>query len=200
MRFTLPTVLLAGISASTAVAAPPTPDQSRAVYERIKGWSGEWVGESTKGWKETISYRVIAKGSVVMESSFDAHPNETMISMYHPDGDRLLLTHYCVARNQPRLVLSDVAEDLSVATFTFLDGTNLPSRDKGHMDKLVVKFNEDGSLTKQWTWYQNGNESWLEEIRLTRAPATAPAGEKNSDAAPAQPAPKGGHDHGTGTK
>ena len=29
--------------------------------------------------------------------------NEDMISMFHVDGDRLLMTHYCSAGNQPRM-------------------------------------------------------------------------------------------------
>ena len=27
----------------------------------------------------------------------------SMISMYHPDGDKILMTHYCAVGNQPRM-------------------------------------------------------------------------------------------------
>ncbi len=30
---------------------------------------------------------------------------ENMITMFHMDGDRLLMTHYCGAGNQPRMKL-----------------------------------------------------------------------------------------------
>ena len=91
--------------------------------------------------------------------------------MFHMDGDRLLLTHYCVAGNQPRLVLSSVEEGGRLITFMFLDGTNLPSRDKGHMDKVVLRLVDDGHFTEQWTWYQGGKEQWMEKIEQRRLEA-----------------------------
>ena len=111
---------------------------------------------------------MIAAGSVVMGTSFDAHPNETMITMIHMDGDKLMLTHYCVAKNQPRMVASSVSKDGSRITFEFLDGTNMADRDKGHMDKAVFRFESDERFTSQWTWYQDGKENWMEEILYVR--------------------------------
>lgn len=160
-------LLILSVTASTKTAAN-NPEPARAAFDRFKRLEGQWIGESTKGWKETISYKVIAGGTVVVGTSFDAHPNETMMSMFHLDGDRLMLTHYCVAKNQPRLVATSFEEDGRKITFTFLDATNLPSRDRGHMDKAVFRFIDDDHVTSRWTWYQDGKESWMEEITLAR--------------------------------
>lgn len=149
---------------------PIEPGPARAAFERFKRLEGNWKGRSTKGWEETKSFKTIAQGSVVVGTSFDSHPNETMMTMYYLDGDRLMLTHYCVAKNQPRLVATSFADGGKTITFTFLDGTNLTSRDRGHMDKVVYRFIDDNHLTSQWTWYQDGKESWMEEIRLERLP------------------------------
>jgi hypothetical protein len=54
-------------------------------------------------------------------------------------------------------------------TFTFLDATSLPSRAKGHMDKVIFDFIDDDHFDSRWTWYQDGKERWLEEIRYERA-------------------------------
>ena len=143
---------------------------TRAAFERFKRLEGKWRGRSTKGWEETTSFKTIAAGSVVVSTSFDAHPNETMMTMYHLDSDRLILTHYCVAKNQPRLVATSFADDGKTITFTYLDGTNLPTRDRGHMDKVIIRFQDDNHVTSQWTWYQAGKESWMEEIQLERIP------------------------------
>jgi len=152
-------------SAVEPVAAP----EARAAFERFKELVGDWSGASTAGWKDLARFEVIARGSVVMETSlFAAHPGETMVTMFHLDGERLLLTHYCVAGNQPRLVLTDVAENGHALTFSYLDGTGLASRDEGHMDKVVIHFDEDGSYRARWSWYQDGAESWMEDIRLER--------------------------------
>ncbi len=153
-----------------ASAAPPqSPAASaRAAFEQFKRLEGVWRGESTKGWTEDVTFKVIAGGSAVMETSFDAHPNETMATLISMDGDRLRLTHYCVAGNQPRLEATSFADAGATVAFTFLDGGNLPTRDRGHMDRAVFRFADADHVTTRWTWYQDGNERWMEEIRLTR--------------------------------
>ena len=142
---------------------------AKELFERLKKLEGKWMGRSTKGWTEAITFKTIAQGSVVHESSFDAHPNETMATMYYLDGERLMLTHYCVSKTQPRLQATAFEDGGRKVTFTFLDGGNLPSRDKGHMDKVVINFMDDDHFTSQWTWYQQGQEKWLEEIKYERA-------------------------------
>lgn len=144
------------------------PALAQAGFNRFKLLEGHWQGRSTKGWEETITFKTIAKGSVVVETSFDAHPNETMMTMFYLDGTRLLLTHYCVAGSQPRLEATSFEENGNAITFTFLDATNLPSRDRGHMDKAVFRFVDEDHFSAQWTWYQDGKENWMEEIKYER--------------------------------
>jgi hypothetical protein len=151
--------------------ALPSRAEMLAAFERFKRLAGTWEGKSTKGWTEQIAYLVIARGSVVMEQSRDAHPNEVMTSMVHMDGDRLLLTHYCVAGNQPRLVLSTIEDAGRTLHFSFLDATNLASRDRGHMDSVVFRFADADHFTSRWSWYQDGKESWMEDIEHRRLSA-----------------------------
>ena len=146
-----------------------TAEDAEAAYERFKNLAGEWVGKSTKGWTDRETISVIARESAVMIiSNFEAHPGETMATMIHMDGDRLMLTHYCVARNQPRLEATSIDDDGRSITFTFRDGTNLPSRDTGHMDKAIFRFVDDAHYSSQWTFYQDGQESWMEQIVYER--------------------------------
>ena len=178
MRHALALLILASISIAPAAAsdapttAPVTPDTlARRAFERIKRLEGTWQGKSTKGWEERTTFKVIAAGSAVMYTSFDAHPGQTMLTVFHMDGEHLMLTHYCVAKNQPRLRATEFSEDGSTITFTFLDATNLASRDKGHMDKALFRLNGDDRFTTKWTWYQSGQERWMEEITMTRVAA-----------------------------
>ena len=39
---------------------------------------------------------------------------------------------------------------------------------RGHMDKALFRFEDPDHVTTRWTWYQNGAEQWMEEIRLER--------------------------------
>lgn len=163
-----------------ALAPSVDPVASTVAFERFKGLAGTWQGKSTKGWAESITYQTIAGGSCVLETSFDAHPKEQMATMFHMDGRGLVLTHYCVAKNQPRLLATRIEDGGARVTFTFLDATNLPTRDRGHMDKVVFRFVDADHFTSQWSWYEDGRESWMEEIAHTRIP-----GRDHADADPA---------------
>ena len=151
-----------------AVVGPVDTARARALFERFRSLEGEWAGRSTRGWEDSVSWRVIAGGSIVMSTSFEAHPGETMVTLFGLDVGRLALTHYCVAGNQPRLVATECTPDGREVTFTFRDGGNLSSRDQGHMDKAVFRFHDDGTMTSRWTWYQKGQERWMEEIAYRR--------------------------------
>jgi hypothetical protein len=144
-------------------AAPPA-----AAFERFKALAGTWVGRSTKGWEDEVTIDVIAGGSVVRSTSFNAHPGETMLTLYHMDGDRLMLTHYCVARNQPRMVATRFEAGGSRIGFDFLDATNLPRPGAGHMHSSVFELRDADHFTSRWTWFQDGSERWMEEIVYER--------------------------------
>lgn len=164
-----------GETGGTAPSTSPAPatkaaGSAAAVFGRLRSLAGRWRGRSTKGWDETVSLRTIAGGSVVLMTSFDAHPGEEMITTFFMDGDELQLRHYCVAGNQPHLAATAISPDGARAAFTFRDATNLPSRDSGHMDSVVYDFADPDHFTSRWTWYQAGRESWMEEIRYTRLP------------------------------
>ena len=158
--------------AVAAQAGPVAPDKAPALFQRLTALQGEWIGASTKGWSDTSKFTTIAGGSVVVQTSFDAHPGETMMTMFHLDGSRVMLTHYCVAKNQPRLVATESSPDGRTFTFTFHDVTGIPSREEGHMDKAVFTFEDEDHFTSRWTWYQNGTERWMEEIRYQRRRGT----------------------------
>jgi hypothetical protein len=162
------------LSQEYSVVAPAFPSMpvdtamARALFERFRGLDGEWEGRSTRGWEDSMSWRTIAGGSVAMQTSFEAHPGETMVTMISLDSGRLALTHYCVAGNQPRMIATACSPDGREVDFTFRDGGNLASRDLGHMDRAIFRFHEDGTMTSRWTWYQKGKERWMEEISYRR--------------------------------
>ena len=161
----------APIAAAAKGAAEPIQESTsaRQVFGQFQALAGEWRGRSTKGWTGGASFEVIAAGSVVVETSrFQAHPDETMMTMYHLDGNTMLLTHYCVAKNQPRLQMSSIEEDGKKVTFRFRDGTNLASRSQGHMDSVVYQFQGPEQFTSQWSFYKDGREEWMEEIHYER--------------------------------
>jgi hypothetical protein len=163
-------------AAGTEAATNPSSEQVEAAFARFRSLVGEWRARSTVGWTSRTEYRLLGRGTVVMAiSSFDdAPPERDMASAVHRDGGRLLLTHYCEAGNQPRLVATRIAPDGSEVEFEFLDGTGMASREAGHMDRAVFRFLDDGRFTSRWTWYQGGEERWMEEVIHERAPSGGP--------------------------
>lgn len=165
-------MLVAGSTSALGGDPPsePSPAQVAQAYERFRHLVGEWRARSTKGWTSRTEYRVLGRATVVLGlSSFDdAPPERDMASAIHPDGGRLILTHYCEAGNQPRLVASRISPDADEVEFRFLDGTNMKSRNEGHMDRAVFRFLDENHFSSKWTWFQDGNESWMEEILFTR--------------------------------
>jgi hypothetical protein len=170
-----------GIPFEIAVRAPVSAQaeaRARAAFERIAALAGSWRAESTRGWGEEVSFEVLARGSAVMSRlRFADAPDRSMVTFYVLDGARLLVTHICEARNQPRfqaLVLDDAATRIELR---FLDGTGLESRDRGHMDSALLTFESADAFTSRWSWYQDGVSRPAEEIRYVRIPAAgSPAG------------------------
>jgi len=82
-----------------------------------------------------------------------------MVTVYHSDGNRLRVTHYCAGNNQPRMRAEPAGSDAKELTFNFVDATNLAGPTAGHMHRLVVAFSDKNHLTQKWTWRENGREN-----------------------------------------
>ena len=82
---------------------------------------------------------------------------EDMISMFHMDGDRLFMTHYCAVGNQPRMAAS-VSPNGRVLTFNYVDATNLSAPDAGHMQQMILTVIDQNHHTEEWVFADHGRE------------------------------------------
>jgi hypothetical protein len=147
---------------------------AQLAFERLCALSGDWEGRSSAGWTSRTEFQVIARGSVVVERThFEAHPGETMLTLFSLDEGQLVLTHYCVAGNQPELEATAIEADGARIEFTFRAAGNLASRDVGHMDAAVYRLDGADAFSSVWSWYQAGREQWMEEIHYRRTGAPA---------------------------
>jgi hypothetical protein len=139
--------------------APAAQVQSAAQksFDQIKSLTGSWEGKNAQGQPLRVTFRDTAGGSAIM-SEIQGHGPENMISMFHLDGpNRLLLTHYCGAGNQPRMTASS-SPDGKTITFDFLDATNLATPDAGHMQRVVFTVLDLNHHTEDWTFQDHGKE------------------------------------------
>jgi hypothetical protein len=128
-------------------------------FDTMKSLTGNWEGKDSHGAAVEVSNRLTAGGSaVVSEIETNMHGKaEDMISMINMDGDRLLLTHYCSAGNQPRMQAA-LSPDGKSITFTFVDATNLASADAGHMQSVTFNFVDENHHTEEWRFAVQGKE------------------------------------------
>ena len=81
-----------------------------------------------------------------------------MVTIYHLDGDSVILTHYCMADNQPRMRASGLSADGKLLDFKFVDATNLAKPTDMHMHALKMTFVDTDHITQEWVHSADGKE------------------------------------------
>jgi hypothetical protein len=135
-------------------------------FTMLKGLDGNWVGKGSEGQAVSISFRTTSGGSAVMSEIHGQGP-EDMVTMFHMDGERVLMTHYCGAGNQPRMKATLAPDGKSIA-FDFIDATNLASPEMGHMNHVVFSMPDADHHTEEWVFLDHGKEH-RETFTLERA-------------------------------
>lgn len=119
-----------------------------AAFARLKTLVGEWDGD-----KFHVSFKLASNDSVLVETYRSASGKETL-TVFHPDGARVIATHYCAQGNQPRLKLVSSAGDRFV--FEFLDGTNLAPATP-FLRKLELSLDGPSRYSEVETYDDRGN-------------------------------------------
>jgi hypothetical protein len=158
------TVLVAAAAFAADNAAGPSSNAAEA-YSRLKSLVGEWQAESDSG-KATVTYELIAGGTALVERE-KAPDMPEMMTVFHLDGSRLTLTHYCMVGNQPRMVAQPFDPASKKLEFKFLDGANVMPT-SGHMHNATFRFVDDKHLLAEWQFYENGQVKMTESMKYTR--------------------------------
>ena len=141
------------ILVSLAAMAHPS-HSSRAgtdspAWEAMKSLQGDWDGLYGGKMKTSASYRLVSNGTVLMETLLAPPETSDMVTMYHPDGKSLVMTHYCSENTQSRMRAS--GSDNKRIVFSFLDATNVHSSDPMRMTGLVLTLKDHDHMTAEWT-------------------------------------------------
>jgi hypothetical protein len=147
---TVAVIAVVVLSASIVVAD----FDARKSFDLLKGMEGNWAGKKQQGQPIQITFRLTAGGSALM-SEIHGHGPENMVTMFHMDGDRLLMTHYCGAGNQPRMKV--ISADAKSVSFEFLDGTNIGPGD-GHMQHVTFSQPDGDHHVEEWVFLDHGKE------------------------------------------
>src|SRR5437588_3667851 len=162
--------LLVGSVAMIALAvaaAPPAGDKTKSeeAFDRLATLKGEWSGEQ-EGVKVSVIYTLTANDSALMEE-FRPEKGAVMITMFTVDGDHLIATHYCSAKNQPQMITSAITDGQKPLAFSLARVTGLKSPDDWHNTGLTVIQEDNDHLTQEWT-YESKGKSGKRIFRYTR--------------------------------
>jgi hypothetical protein len=140
-------ILIAFAAVARGDDTSKAPANTHPGLERLKKLAGTWV-EADKDGKATDKVmsviKVTAGGSAVEETLFPGQPQE-MVSVYHRDGSDLIMTHYCVLGNQPRLK-ADPKSPSNQIRFLFDGGTNLDPKKDMHMHEGTLTFVDENHI------------------------------------------------------
>lgn len=145
-------VFMCGVAAQTGHAAADPNADTAAAFARLKTLVGEWKTEDAK---ESLTYELIAGGSALLERETGA-------------GRPTMLTHSCMAGNQPRMVARPFDAKTGELAFEFLDATNLSSAAAGHMHGTRIRFVDDNHIDTEWQFHENGKAAMTERARYAR--------------------------------
>lgn len=132
-----------------------------AALAQMKLLVGEWNGDNG-----VETFRAVSNGTA-LEATFSGPHDTQMVTVYTPDGDKLAMTHYCAAGNQPRMETGTLTGTEKEFQFKLTGITNLAKEDEGHMVGLTIHIEDKDHFTERWTWIEAGKTS-TEVFHLTR--------------------------------
>lgn len=152
---------------TTSEAAAPSAAAKQ--FDRLKALAGTWSGRAGFGEPTdptTVTYRLTAGGTALIETLFGGTAHE-MVTVYHMDGESLMLTHYCATGTQPRMTCATSGDEATLR-FDFLDGTSVDPETDTHMHAGWITFVDADHVRSGWTMYDAGKPGVEARFDLAR--------------------------------
>ena len=138
-------------------------------FERLKSLVGSWEGTMDMGQGPmtiTATYELTAGGSAIVETVFEGSPHE-MVTIYHDNSNReLMMTHYCMLHNQPKMILKSMDE--TQLNFDLSADADIDVANETHMHSATIKFDGPDKMIQSWTKYDEGKASAATDIVYKR--------------------------------
>lgn len=153
---------LAWMALAPGAASAQTPSHAAAAFDTIRSLQGQWtITRDGKPRPTVMTYDIGSRGSIVTEQ-FGRE-----LSVFYLDGNRLLMTHFCNAENQPRLQLR-VAAKPGVLDFVMYDITGLHDPKAAHVQEAIYQIIDARTVRLSMVWIGEGTGA-PEEYTLSRA-------------------------------
>jgi hypothetical protein len=109
-----------------------------------------------KDQKVKATYELTSGGTAILERLTPGTPHE-MISVYHPEGDAVVMTHYCAMGNQPKMTAKSIDE--AAAEFEMAGTSGIGSAEEAHMHGLKMTWKDAKHMTAEWTSFDKGKKA-----------------------------------------
>ncbi len=169
-RWSLAAVALLAAGAGLAAVVPPDKVDGAGAFERLKALEGTWATSGPENKRATSTFELAGDGTVLIEHYRNpAMPGGGhMLTAYHLDGPDLVLTHYCIAKNQPTLRAARFDPASGEVQFEFLRASNLSSPSAGHMRRAMYRIGDREHFTTEWEFFEKGKLKMTETETFTR--------------------------------
>jgi hypothetical protein len=161
-RFAIAAVVMLLCAVGFAQTDAQKPIDAQKSFDALKALAGTWQA-IYEGKPMQASLRVTSMGHAIVHEMKGDGP-ENPITMFYLEGDRLMLTHYCDAGNQPRMV-GKLSPDGKTLDFNFVAVGNYSPAQGGHMQHAVFTFIDANHHTEEWTFMIEGGKP-AEHARL----------------------------------
>jgi hypothetical protein len=156
---TIATIFLVTVTVNARAAEPV---KAADAFAHLKTLAGTWNGHvmTPDGPPASVSYRLTAGGTAVMETLFGGTAHE-MLTIYTMNGNDVVATHFCGADNQPvmKLDLTQSTPDRLVFSFVSVSGEH--AKDHPHVHNGFLHFVSGDQLEAAWSM-QTANGSAFE--------------------------------------
>jgi len=151
-------------AAAKSVQLSGDPQSFLSLKDLVGTWTTttEMEGKTTTG---KLTYRSTSGGSALEETLFSGSPHE-MVSMYTVDQGKVLMTHYCMLRNQPRL--QEVSSSKNQIKLEQRDMTGAKSPDEAHMGGLTITIQDKDHFQQDWVHFGKDGKTETVTFQWTR--------------------------------
>jgi hypothetical protein len=131
----------------------------KSAFEYIKTLAGNWERAGAPGHEHgasssVVSFKITAAGSAVMET-YNAGQRNEMISVYHMDGNTLLMTHYCALQNAPVMKFEKSGKPGEIK-LGFFGGTNFDPKVDAHAHEGSIQVKDHDTFEVTSVGYAGG--------------------------------------------
>ena len=150
-----------------AVDASAQVFDAESALEALKALEGDWMGNPVGGGTGTaVRYAITAGGNTVVKTYSPGGKNE-MLTIYHLDGNDLVLTHYCALDNQPKMKFEASTKPGEIR-FNFDGGTNFDPEVDAHAHEGWTQIAADGTVLTESIGMAGGKASPARQTVLRR--------------------------------